>query len=846
MSGAPLVVEFHQVVFGDDGSGQTTLLARSGPYDEELFTVADLPENLPGGYSPPAHYSVRQVGDAIAFCKTALDPAQRRAGMVRTHVLTSPATAVTTAPDVRTVLNALDPFVALEEAKRGPVSLDLDHDLDADTPPGGDALLAATVRRYHRAAEPVVWVGLDSFLDVFCYVWSTLPPTMRGALSVRLGLRAQNVYPPDRSSRTTRIIVVPQSMAGAWTTAATVGPDAPPPPSGPVLTFLQTEGGPLRELLEALDLRIGETDEISLLDQAAGLYARIGSDGRPLDLNELLMLGELGDRLAPALSKDSEFRRRVGAALVVAAEEDGGERVRNLRNFDAASYDDGNRVLAAAADAWAERAFAREPHDEDASVAGLAFRSQSEAWNQAMTSALRARLGDPDAAAAAVAWFRHDGDLVSTVGSLVPRSVAAEDAYVAAVEAQDSAAAPLRSWARSRDWAVLYAKSVQLTDGVDAALTALAKTKKGRVDEAFRRVIPHAAGEVVVVLAVETSHPALMRAAAELCAETPELLGGLDLTHASAQQVWLDAIEERGEMSDVGVRLLGDLLDDSDVQTIGADVLGDLIDRAGLTLFDDDRLGALVDWLPEPVRKRVLSRTARAWVDRFKAWASGDAVPFPAPDERVARAVAANHDARDVVPVASSLSGLVRLFEAIPMYRESAFVRALRAIYPANRNPGRVEAVKLGQFVLKRRWKSAASQLRESAGYQPGYKVAYDQTDRLFGYLERTMGTFTLFLSGGETRLDRDMWWGALRELCERNYPEGVKQKGIVEEAGGDLADMQIGGATGREQWRYVVRGLRNRQLDFDAGDLLRAMASQLPKNTEVPKMLDLYTNHIH
>lgn len=171
----------------------------------------------------------------------------------------------------------------------------------------------------------------------------------------------------------------------------------------------------------------------------------------------------------------------VGSALAEAASREGAELVRHLRNFDPSAYPQGKAVLDAAATAWASRALAGSPRDDDAKTAHLAFTSQNEEWNRAMKRALRSGLRRPVAAGTVLHWFQVDEGLTVTVGSLVPDTEEQEDAFVESLQNPEGAEA-VAGWARKRRWPVLFARALELSMRADGALLLVAAFGSGRVE----------------------------------------------------------------------------------------------------------------------------------------------------------------------------------------------------------------------------------------------------------------------------------------------------------------------------------------------------------------------------
>lgn len=846
-------IRFGQAVFGDV-SGHTDLIASSSPCDPGLSLFADLPESLPIGYKPPPYLSARRIGDLYALYKTAIDPQASRADMVRTHVLWAPVEVVSGLADLGTVLQKLDPFIDAERVRSEPMLVNPVGNASraAAPPPGSRALLSALLRRAGREEAPVVWIGLDDFEAVLESVWALAPAALKRSLSVRLALKPQNQFAGDREPGVTRLLVVPRRQNTTWSGVRTVSSETPEPSSGPLLSYLEGAENEVGLLLDELNVDLNDLPTFDPLEEAAPLVGRLRSKTAPsLSTSEILLLAELVEELNPSLRPDAPLRSDLLAALEQASSREGGGFIRQLRNFSVESFDGGRSALRAAADSWVTRAL-NEPvtKAEDAEIAELSFTSHNGLWNEAMQGALKAALRKPAASSArcALGWWKAQEALIAKMSPFIPQSPQHEDAFTEVLEDR-ALAQRLKHWAETRGWALFHAKTLLLTAAPAAALQAQVAFEGGRRAEALRLVAQEVTSEDLVRAAVETQEAELIELAAQACAADAGLLDALDPWDPAWQRLWERVVIDLGTgAADTVTQHLahvGNILDGVRAgKSFPPRLLSLLLDNpAGDLLGRNDR-AQLWRALPKEAKTTALERTADAWAAQFKQWAANQEGRVPDHPERpLADAIVSYYSARDLMPMAGSIRALTTLFDLLPGYSESDFVQMLKRAARSRVFPDHGEAQALGRFVSRRRWRRVARELKELAGWYPAYRPAGDEASSLLGPLERLLSP--LFGGGAPAPFDASEWWAALQELTETLYPLGVRERSIIEKAGGNIARLQLRDKTGSDQWRYVVHGLATGAFGFNARDLLTAMHDDYPRNNQINQMLSLYDRYI-
>jgi hypothetical protein len=822
--------EIHRAFYGERGGGHD-LLGTSAPalaVVRGVLGATDRPSGSPGEWTP--FVSGFPAGDHFVLMRTFPAPvrAGSRSGFVFTDALFIEREDVAVIGDLRLLLGLLSAELPANPGRPESIPATGSVPPPEFTP---DRRARAAARELLAAAttkHPVVWLGTDGFEDLLARVWGGLWP------EARMGLRFRASFDPaDVGKRGLTLVCTDPRSRARWVGFSVVEPSDGVDDPSPAESLLAGEASTLSEFVAELDLRTPGLLALRQAEAAASLLQEIESISPDLLVRLLRLLVVLGPDVGTASDAKTQAVQRVAQAVRGADE----PLVHSVRNLPAGPLGFSAAQLEDAVETWVRTHFLTE-----AGRVGQWLQDDAQPW---WTRGVRAGVEG-----AVREWNRGMGPALWLLWEAAPGEVEAISALTGnhpAAERDLADACPsdlgpdlarrVTTTARHHGWTTLFIVAAAAANKPATALVELLKAFPGEIARALNTLADRHGASVLVDVAVTHQDARVLEQAARAVVPHPSLLAGVDPDVGGWRQLWLRAIQLgadpwNGVPDPTGVRdrLLDRVLNATDVEPslLEAVAQGRLADLTG-----HPRRQELWSMLPEHACTLFLVATASAWVERFRASPATE----PLPDAPLVEMVRRNPGllAPDHGDPARGLDAAVTAFQRIPGWQEPDLLRWLQGSRAELSRLSAGSADRLGQFVARRGWRAAASEIYNQRNSVPALRPAIPAIFHVLGILQQWLALLEGLDRGAHPAPD---WYDVLLELAIKNYPHGPEQERIWERAGGDSSRLE--GGQGRDRWRSAVRLLRSGGAGRDVPKhLAREMSNDFLENAELRSLHD-------
>lgn len=823
--------EIHRAFYGERGGGHDLLAASAPalPVVRDVLGATDRPSGSPAEWT--AYVSGLPVGDHFVLMRTFPAPvrAGSRSGFVFTDALFIEREDVAAIGDLRLLLGLLFTELPATPGRPEPLAVPGSVPPPEFTPDRRARAAARELLAAGTTGRPVVWLGPHGFEDLLARVWGGLWP------DARMGLRFRASFDPaDVEKRGLTLVCTDPRFRARWVGFSIVEPGDGVDEPSPAEALLAGEVSTLSEFVGALGLRTPSLLALRQAEAATGLLQEIGTISPELLVRLLRLLVVLGPEASTASNVKAEAVQRVAKAVRKA---DAGF-VYGVRNLPVDPFGHAAAQLEDAMETWVRVRFL----DEAAHIGQWLLRDAPEPW---WVRSVRAGVEG-----AVREWSRGTGPALWLLWEAAPGEVETLSALIGdnpAVERDLADACPsvlspdlarhVTTAARLHRWPVLFAVAAAAAYNPATALVKLLEAFPGELAGALNALADRHGTSVLVDAAVTHNDARLLDPGARAVVQHPELLASVDPDAGGWRRLWLRAIQLGVDPWDgvpdvvsVRDRLLDRVLDAADVEPslLEAVAQGRLADLSG-----HPRRQELWNVLPEHARTRFLEATSSAWVERFRSSPATEPLPEGAVTELVRRDPALL--APDGGDPARGLYAAVTAFERIPGWQEYDLLRWLRSSRAWLSRLNGASADRLGQFVARKGWSDAASEIYTQRNSVPALRPAIPAVFHLLGMLQKWIASLDGLNPGAHPAPD---WYDVLLELAIKFYPQGPEQGRIWERAGGDPSRLE--GGQGRDRWRSAVWLLRSGGADRNVPKRLAwEMSSDFLNNAELRTLHD-------
>ena len=492
-----------------------------------------------------------------------------------------------------------------------------------------------------------------------------------------------------------------------------------------------------------------------------------------------------------------------------------------LANLDLPRLPD-NAALESELRSWFDRHVPRLPAQSIRPLLDRLAQPAVQAWWSAnLHSALAAGMNgaDPRWPQAALRWF---GEAICPplLAEVVPSTPQLEERMLAAATAADlptSSLPAVRERASERGWSRLHAWAAYHSLPPDQALRAQ-RTFPGDPTPGLTFLVEHVPGAAVVEEAWRYPDDAFTTLAATRTSRDPALLRPLDPAMPAWRSLWTAHIAAGGSIWPPGAdrRALGSVLLDAVLTGAQADrLLLVLAEELAELVLGHSKRAAFWTATRSPARDAILTHTATTFIR-----CSDIQIPErPLFDAVVAQARSTRTSAR--------MLALLLTWD-VPL-SESELVDWLT--YPP-RVSWKPVAASIGQAVLSRRWKRAATALVERSAYTPELFPAVEACQALLTRWQR----FLLSIKSDDHRSHQPSYelMSRTAELGAELFPAQLDY--IWEHAGGSRKHLSQSG-TSVERWRDAMTRAYNGGLAGGLRAVVDEMLSEMGGNDDLQEL---------
>ena len=806
-------ISLGHAIYGERDRGHRLLSASpSFPQPEALAGRMDMQG------SPPPHTEWKPYLSGFAWnghyvlARTMQDARSTRSGMVFSRALSMPADAIPAADDILGLME----FLADAADSRDPAA-DVDWKAGSHVTPGNAGLVQAAL---DGGAAPIVWPGQEGFDEALAALWSRLWPAARVSLSFRIAFS-----PTDVANEPPTVVTTPAALLSRWSGFRTVQADAAPRPEDPAERHLMAGEASkgLGWVVETLGIHLSRIPELRGLVE---IDALLELGGNLVDyFDALRRIGHLAPDPMNAVDIKATLLAQAARSIADARVAE----VRMARNLDLAAMSRPEPFWRAL-EGWTGTALlALNDAPGLAQLVGDALGEKPvKAWRDAVAAGLRQALAKPTEAEAGLLWVAMRvrpsllGELLGLAGptrrlaaSLVAGAPARLEAGLAdtlAGEARD-----LRIWELH---AVCCARSLPPLEAVRRHL------REAQADARSLAIAASGAeGADLVTIAVESDDELTLAPAAEAAAESPALLGGIDVDQPRWRALWARALAISPAAaagpkapSATVLQLMDGVVDG---RVADPDLLLALSGTALADVARYPRREELWPKLPPTALQRFLGASADGFLSAVEA---GEEV---ACDNMLADEVmlAARLDPALARLAASPGRGCL-LFRTLPALGEHRFQQWFRLVLARTRPVTGPDAQALGRLIASRNWDDAARELADVIidGGRADLRPAVDYVVELIGWFRR------YYLDEQGNSIPVAAKWRILEDIALELYGYGPGDGGLWQRAGGKESDIPKLD-TGKASWRKVLGDAEKGKADVDVGKLLKTMGDDYPNH---------------
>lgn len=768
--------------------------------------------------------------------RTFPDESASRPGMVYTVAFTGPIDQFSKIQNLQALVDRF-PAELAKETNVAEAGLEVpDSELTVNRRKGIPPALA---RALVSNAATVVWGDPASFDDVIVKLWSMTWPTIRRNLSFRLSFDPNDI--DERNAPT--LVASPQQVRSRWIKNEFVSPSSETKAIGAAASVLTGDqaGQRIEQLRRDLDSNVGDFRQLELLQALAKTL-----DQPEQSLSSRRAQLQLAAKLSPDAARGSRVKLTIASDILKdIPRQNSAAEIRGLRNVPWESVDpEVSDVAFSEITSWVKRNAVAKAllGDSVGSLLSDALVS-SDRWGQAVRAGFEAALSvdNCDTAVAVWSWLRGElRDHAELVLSKYVRNAAAEACLAEAcpdLKGETTLRDQVLAFSKSKDHFDLHA-SVALTSfpakkAIALHLAALPPDDVRGLDRCRMTI----GNETFVALSVECADSrlidsvirSLMEAPVEWKNFTPEIAFWRSTLVEVLARHGIASIEECYRIP-VLIKTIGFLVELSTPDDVAESLW------RGLAKFQPNwsNLDLAADvWrrIPSAQRAVILDATAEGWLkklasgDRSTATVPSDIRPFIADQARIRR----------ILKGETNVSAMLELFEGFPELSEGNFVWWLRSVLRSLEGIARVTAIRIGELIAARRWRSAAEEFCRMAEPRLDLRAGMEQCLPFIGMVQR-IHLFFAGVSQGSHALDA---WLALQELGLQLYSYGPGANALWQRAGGNAADLP-NFKSGREAWGTLISEARLGRHSVTLESLTNTMLEDYPNNADLKRIARL------
>lgn len=822
-------VEF--AAYGDrNGAHALKATTFQAPVVEQTLQITDLAWGLPDHLGDLPMYRARAIGSHYVLAKTVRDKNASRPGMASTIVAFFPIEDVILEGSFSKLVELLpDPSDTSLQlvAKDVPVSVTPQTRVkNRSSGPLVKALLNSEDR-------PVVWAGMEEFIEVASELWSLMSPPLRQSFGFAF------VCDPSVSNKEGySVLYCPTESASKWTAKLiTKGPmsDADDA-STSELYFLD---GSIRTRIDQFINELGIiVTKLPDLRRACSCFDTLQDLNAASNLEVTKLLRNIGI-LSPQSDLGRDVKSKIIGEICKRIRSGSLETIKLIRNIDFDDFNAADIISNACQDSIHDCLNNGSP--DTLSIAELvvqAITHQDRDWARGVNSGFANYSQGRDEKTASRIWeiLVEKPELAKEDTILIPNihSFDHQMAVTSPDEMSEQLADELCNLAVRRRLPELHAIGLASHSTVKTSIETLCDHwENEELLSSLRCFRNKVAIDRILEVLDQFDVDELFQIAAECCLESPMSLP----THFNFNSIaWQKVI--------------------SNVISLSPGNLG-CLDQIDTKL--EESLQALLEDNLDPIYQRSLSQTRFANIieldNRSEIWEKLDSVALPGflsattaalidcihegeirPESIETKLIDAilHEDRRtQLLPIEGprALNKVINAFDTLNQLDERNFEKWRQQFLAKNRPLSNVDALILGKFISDRHWKEIAAVLADDVNW-------YNRTD-----LRPAVSQFTDLLSwikqwqfgGIEVRVTADEWWAEVESTLAGLYSNGPRSTGIWERANGDPADL-VNGGTSANQWRECLRDLRN---GYQSGELtikslLNTASGDYPNNTHL------------
>lgn len=823
--------------FGDLGR-KHGLLASTPEYRSlfvEIVNRTDRPGYTPPDRPWPPYLSGFAHQGHYYLMRTFADDSASRSGMVYTAALAAPVDQFALIEDLRVVVDALPPTL-VKQTDADPVPLELaDSILQA---PRHKHVPAQLAQALVANAPPVIWGDPCTFDDVIVNVWGRMWPSIRKAFSFRMSFDPNDI---DQQSPPTLVTTLPE-VRSRWVSNAVVSTSGPLPHVDAAAAVLTGDpaGDRLSQLRQQLQSDITDFRQLRLLQ---ALAATLDSSEQSFSSRRSQL------QLAAKLSPDPNAGLELKAQLVddlcarIPNQTTAGE-IRGLRNIPWETLAPGHsRNAFAAVTTWLATNSVRNSNSADSfnALVADAFNDPGP-WGASVQTGLRRALETDDSGLPATLWLWIFGNLGEDIDRLLKmylKNPARENLFADACPkliGKSELCQHLLNLSKQQGWSELHAIVALNCLSPSAAITVHLKSLGPADNRGIERFRSKLGNREFLALSVESGDLRLVDSATDSLAQDPDLW----TTFTPDNRFWLAVLTKwlaRGEHeafpSSYRRQVLASTLLHMAASSASAttnETLWNGLVNLSPDWSDLDLPSPVLKAIPTNLRASVFDATAEGWLAKFLS-----AKPLVVPDfPEIRRRITEETRIRRMLQQHRNASTSVQLFEQFAELPELLFVFWLQYLLPSL-EVSQPTALRIGNLIATRRWRSAADEFASLADHQPALRIGLEPCVPLFSMLRRVR----LLVSGvSQTHYGIDLWQ-ALQELGLQLYSFGPGDRDVWQRAGGDPSDLP-NFRSGREAWSTVIQDARNGRHTVTISSLINAMQDDYPNNPDLRQIARL------
>lgn len=794
---------------------------------ERTLQITDLAWGLPDHLGEIPMYRGRPDGNYYVLVKTLRDSEASRSGMAASVAAFFPLDEIVHDSNFNRFVDIMPTPAHISPELQSLKVSQLQAGVSFRENTGVQALIHAL---FTHKSGPLVWGGIESFINVLTDLWMRLPPTMRRSFSF-----AFVCDPSDGNKRDCSVIYCPEELASRWTgqlITKEMNQSENLEPASEQYFFNDSFRQQVDGMIEDLGAVVCSFED---LGRACSCYVTLGNLFLTSDLDATKLLRNISI-LSPTKELGSAIKETVISDICRRIRSGGIVTIGLIRNIDFNLFSASEKVNEACfigiqhslnnestcAKSISELIMQAVLHCHQSWADGV-IRGMNKFIQSGSKVSVR-RIWEllekqPDLAVHATMLFPDDHKIDSVFAAVAPSKI------------DQILAEGVRQFAIQQSFPELHAVALSQLYPVDETLRNICETwTSAHRLTSLRRLCNRVDHNDILKYVDQHEEEEIINIAADLCISDPTLLR---VAFSGSSQSWRSVLCRIIEISPETINLAGDINTEvtKSLQLLIEDRLESsyqisLSNTKYANLLAVENRSKLWSQFDSNASPEFLKETARAWIKlAHKGLTALETVEPELLDTilgRDMRTTLLPSDANGVVQIVANV------FEILPQLQENDFEQWRQRFLRDNPNLSKVDAIFLGQFVQERGWEHIAENLANDVVWykRSDLRPAVGQFLDLLGWLKRWQ------VGDSEVNLSTDEWWNELETNLIGLYSEGPSSNGIWERAGGSLADLLTSG-TGASQWRYCLRELRNgfRSGKLSIESLLRLVSNDYPNN---------------